>query len=125
MTQPNHFQGKPIKACIYIRSHVTNQELSLREQTEACQKYIEKKSWVASDIFCDKCGGIMAQDKPMLQLMIKRAESGCFDKVIAYSFDRLSRSTIDLLNLKNTFDRYNVELCSITTENDDSNCIGE
>ena len=107
-------QTNTFRAAIFLRTNSANQKSGYSTQIEACRKYIEQRGWIAGDLFLEKNKTGTTTDTPIFQLMIKRAKSGCFDAIVVYSQDRLSRSRLDLDNLRKTLDECNVAICSAT-----------
>ena len=52
-------------------------------------------------------------DRPEFQLMLERAKNGCFDVLVVWTKDRLSRSLMDLFNTKKTLSECGVALISV------------
>lgn len=56
-------------------------------------------------------------DRPEMQRLLADAEHGTIGKVFVYKLDRLSRDTVDTLNLLNkTFPKHGIQLISMTEE---------
>ena len=107
-------QTNTFRAAIFLRTNSKNQKLVYSTQIEACRKYIEHKGWIAGDLFLEKNKTGTTTDTLIFQLMIKRAKSRCFDAIVVCSLDLLSRSCLDLDNLRKTFDKCNVAIWSAT-----------
>ena len=107
-------QAKNFRAAIYLHTDRANQKFGYSTQIEACRKYIEQNGWIACDLFLEKNKTGTTTDTPIFQLMIKRAKSGCFDAIVVYSQDRLSRSRLDLDKLRKTLNECNVAIGSAT-----------
>jgi len=68
------------------------------------------KQFGVDEIFCEKMTGTK-KDRPELEKVKLKARSG--DTVVIYSLSRLGRSTKDLLNLIDEFDKSGIQLISL------------
>lgn len=94
-------------------ARVSTIEQNLDRQIEALHKAgVEDKN-----IFCDIISGAKAE-RPALDDMLSRLRKG--DTVVILSFDRLARSTKQLLDLSNRFEAEGVNLYSIKEQIDTS-----
>ena len=94
-------------------ARVSTIEQNLDRQIEALHKAgVEDKN-----IFCDKISGAKAE-RPALDDMLSRLRQG--DTVVILSFDRLARSTKQLLDLSSRFEAEGVNLVSIKEQIDTS-----
>ena len=108
------YQMNTFRAAIFLRKNSANQKLGYSSQIEACRKYIEHNGWIAGDLFLEKNKTGTTKGTPIFRLMIQRAKSRCFDAIVVYSQDRLSRSRSELDNLRKTLFECNVEICCVS-----------
>jgi DNA invertase Pin-like site-specific DNA recombinase len=108
------YQTNTFRVAIYLRTNGANQKSGYYIQAEACRKYIAHRGWIGRDLFLEKGKKGTTMDTPIFQLMLKRAKSRCLDAIVVYSIDRLSRSRLDLDDLRKTLDGCNVSICSAT-----------
>lgn len=126
--QHNHEQEEPKnnRVAIYSRVSSYNQTFgnSLDEQIRQCRERCEMMGWKVCYIFKEngKSGGNL--DRPQFQLLMKRAEMGCFDTVVFWKLDRFCRSLVDLINIERELKQFNVSLYSITEMIDTTSPVG-
>lgn len=94
-------------------ARVSTIEQNLDRQIEA----LRKAGVEDNNIFCDKISGAKAE-RPALDDMLSRLRKD--DTVVILSFDRLARSTKQLLDLSNRFEVEGVNLYSIKEQIDTS-----
>jgi DNA invertase Pin-like site-specific DNA recombinase len=85
------------RAALYLRvstdkQTVKNQEIQLRQVAE-------RRGWEVVEVYSDAgiSGAKGRKDRPDLDRMLKDAQKGKFDIVMAWAIDRVGRSLIDLL----------------------------
>ncbi len=111
-----------IRCAIYTRKS-TEEGLdaefnSLDAQRESCESYIASQrheGWrEMPDRYDDGgfSGGTM--ERPALKRLIADAQAGCFDMVVVYKVDRLSRSLLDFSRMIEMFDNNNISFVSVT-----------
>jgi hypothetical protein len=68
-----------IRAAIFVRAIAPDidQNASIRMQLEHCGKFIQRNGWIVTDLYLEKEGDAI------LRLMRARAQSGCFDTIVA------------------------------------------
>lgn len=91
---------------IFGYARVSSTEQNLARQIEALKEQgVEDKN-----LFCDKISGAK-QSRPALDDLLSRLRAG--DTVVVVSFDRLARSTKQLLDLMERFNQEGVQLISL------------
>lgn len=116
-----------MKVAAYIRVSTEEQVkegYSISAQKHRLEAYALSQGWEVVQFYVDE--GISAKDlnRPELQRMIKNLEQGVFDCVLVYRLDRLTRSVLDLYQLLNIFERYNVKFKSSTEVYDTTTAMG-
>ncbi len=71
------------------------------------------------------CSGSSIQGRPGIQRILELVRNKQIDAVVVYRLDRLSRSTIDMLEMARFMDRYKVALHSISEKLDTASAIGK
>jgi DNA invertase Pin-like site-specific DNA recombinase len=91
----------------YYYMRVSTKQQSLARQEDAAKAAdIPKQNW-----YCDKSTGRKIS-RDSLNALLDKAQEG--DTIIVHSFDRLSRSTKDLLNTIDTLNERGIKLVSET-----------
>src|SRR5689334_21852965 len=82
---------------------------SIAAQKEKLTAYVQSQDWKISDYYIDE--GISAKDtdRPELQRLLKDIKEAKIDVVLVYKLDRLTRSVLDLYQLLQEFEQYNVK----------------
>jgi site-specific DNA recombinase len=116
-----------MKVAAYIRVSTDEQAqegYSIPAQRNRLEAYAISQGWEIVQYYVDE--GISAKDmnRPELQRMIKGVKEGFFDCVLVYKLDRLTRSVLDLYQLLETFEKYNVKFKSATEVYDTTTAIG-
>lgn len=116
-----------IKRCaVYARKstdHGMDQQFtSIDAQVESCMNYITahaSEGWVHVSTYTDvaQSGGTM--ERPGVKELLEETREGCFDIIVIYKLDRISRSIRDFANLLHELDDLGVSLV-IVTQNFDS-----
>ncbi len=123
---------KQIRAAIYCRVS-TDERLgqefnSLDAQRECCESFIAARKlegWTALPVKYDD-GGFSGGnvERPALQRLLADVDAGRIDAVVAYKFDRLSRSIKDFALLLEGFEEKGVVFVSVTQQIDTSSAAG-
>ena len=80
------------RAAIYARYSSENQrESSIDDQVRLCRDLIAREGWVLAKIYTDASISGSTLLRPGFQAMVKDAQGGAFDIVVAEALDRLSR----------------------------------
>jgi site-specific DNA recombinase len=122
----NNHQAGPVRAAIYARTSSPNQRFnySIDEQIACCKKHAEQRGWIAQYLFIDESERAETADRQKFQLMLQRAQSGCFDVIIFWKLDRFCRSLADLVNTEKVLREHRVALCSVTEYIDTTTSVG-
>ena len=88
-------QGK--RAALYVR--VSTDRQTVENQTAKLTEIAKARGWQIVATFNDAgiSGAKGRKDRPGLDAMLKEAQRGAFDVVMAWAIDRVGRSLIDLL----------------------------
>ncbi len=117
------------KIAIYARkSKLTETGKSIDNQITKCKNSAYDKFKVTDDdiiIYHDDGKSGFYSDRPEYMRMLKDIEQGRIKAVICYKFDRISRKTIDLLNLVERLKAKKIALVSCSDEIDTSNPMGK
>lgn len=116
-----------LKTGIYIRVSTEEQVkhgFSIRAQQENLTSYAKLKNWEIIDFYIDE--GISGKDlnRPSIQRLLKDIENNEIKNVLVYKIDRLTRSTKDLIDLIELFQKHNCEFNSLTESIDTSSPTG-
>jgi DNA invertase Pin-like site-specific DNA recombinase len=86
------------RAALYVR--VSTDRQTVENQVAALTKVAEARGWQIVETFNDAgiSGAKGRTDRPVLDQMLKDAQRGSFDVVMAWAIDRIGRSLVDLLN---------------------------
>jgi DNA invertase Pin-like site-specific DNA recombinase len=89
---------KAKRAALYLRVSTFHRQ-TVENQTVALTKVAKARGWQIVATFNDAgiSGAKGRKDRPGLDEMLKEAQRGAFDVVMAWSIDRVGRSLIDLL----------------------------
>jgi len=88
-------------AVIYARySSVGQNEQSIEGQVRICKEFAESKGFSIVKIYNDKARTGTNDNRPDFQKMITDAESGAFQHILVYKFDRFARNRIDSIMYK-------------------------
>ncbi len=118
-----------MRAALYVRVSTVRQvrkaDSSLETQRELLTAYAHQRGWSVVEVYED--AGLSAKDldRPNLQRLLRDLEAGRFDVVPTYKYDRISRSTRDLLELIERFARAGVDFVSTTQQLDTSTPQGK
>ena len=85
------------RAALYVR--VSTDRQTVENQIAALAKVAEARGWTIVETFSDAgiSGAKGRKDRPGLDALLKEAQRGKFDVVMAWAIDRLGRSLVDLL----------------------------
>lgn len=111
-----------MKAVIYARISTSEQsEHSLGAQVEECRAYVDKERYELTNVYMDDGYSAKNMNRPQLQQMISDLKQRKFNIIVIWRLDRLTRDTMDGLNMvKNDFKPYGVEFASINEDIDTS-----
>ena len=107
-----------MKTGIYVRVSTEEQAqegFSIRGQTEKLKAYALIKEWEIYDIYGDEgISGKNIEDRPAINRLIKDIKNEKVNNVVVFKVDRLTRSTKNLIELVELFDKYNCHFNSLT-----------
>lgn len=115
--------SRPITA-IYTRCSTADQAssgLGLAAQVERCRAYataVGLDQDVRIQVFEDAGVSAKNTDRPALAELLRQVHARAVRVVIVLKTDRLARSTLDMLHMVETFDRYKVSFVSVTEQLD-------
>jgi DNA invertase Pin-like site-specific DNA recombinase len=98
------------RAALYVR--VSTDRQTVENQIGALSKVAEARGWEIVITFRDEgiSGAKGRRDRPGLDEMLKQAQRGKFDVVMAWAIDRLGRSLVDLLSTIESLKACSVDL---------------
>ncbi len=89
-----------MRAAIYCRKSteqngVADDVRSVARQEADCRRFVgSRDGWSVADVYVDDAvSGALFQDRPGLQRLLRDAQAGAFDALVAYDLDRLGRHT--------------------------------
>jgi DNA invertase Pin-like site-specific DNA recombinase len=100
-----------MKIAAYIRVSTDDQKID--SQLEAIKKYCALKDWPLPVLFIDHGESGKKESRPQLDELLRRVKDKEFHSLIVFKFDRLSRSTIQLIQLMELFKAYDVNFISL------------
>jgi DNA invertase Pin-like site-specific DNA recombinase len=102
--------GNTKRAALYVR--VSTDKQTVENQIAALTKVAHARGWSIVETFSDAgiSGAKTRKDRPGLDQMLKAAQRGKFDVVMAWAIDRLGRSLVDLLSTIENLKACNVDL---------------
>ena len=100
----------------------------LRRQREAREAYIKSQAHEGWRLVVDKFddGGLSGAwlERPALQALLDEVRSRKIDIIVAYKFDRLTRSLADFAKLVELFDAHDVSFVSVTQSFNTTSSMG-
>ena len=109
-----------MKAAVYTRVSTASRrrrgdELAFIQQPEVQAEPLcrlaERRGWNVTRVYSDRISGT-AESRPALTELIADARRGCFDVLLIWRFDRLSRSVPHFLQIVDELRRLGIELIS-------------
>ncbi len=103
-------------AVIYARYSSQGQnEQSIEGQIRICTEFAENNSYTVVKIYTDKARSGTNDHRPDFQKMIADADSGAFEQIIVYKFDRFARNRVDSIMYKAQLKKkYGIRVVSAT-----------
>lgn len=118
-----------LKAALYCRvstlEQIKGEFSSLDSQKEQLKTYCKSKNWDIYKIYIDKGKTAANLDRPAFQQIIRDAESGKFEVLVATKLDRISRNSYDWYPLIQKFDSYGVKISACDYEMNTDNAVGK
>ena len=118
---------KEYKTGIYIRVSTDEQAkhgFSIRAQKEKLLNYANIKEWAIYDIYIDEGLSGKNLERPQIQKLLSDIKVKEVNNVLVFKIDRLTRSTKDLIDLIELFQKYNCDFNSLTESIDTSSPTG-
>jgi len=107
-----------LRTAIYVRVSTEEQAqegFSIRAQIEKLKSYALLKDWEIYNIYSDEgISGKNIVDRPAINRLIDDIENEKVNNVLVFKVDRLTRSTKDLIELVDLFEKYNCAFNSLT-----------
>lgn len=108
----------PLRAAIYVRVSTEEQAdhgYSIDAQLDTLRKYCNLYEHSIYKEFVDRgISGKSMENRYELQQMLRDAKEGLFDEVLVWRINRLARRNIDLLQIVEQLDKYNVTFRSFS-----------
>ena len=120
---------RPKRVALYVRvsSDEQTKNWSLTSQRKAGSDYCAAKGWELVEVYADEGHSAWrekAELRPEYLRMMADVEKECFDIVVTYSFDRMSRDLLNMFRTIKTFRDYGVSLVAIREDLDFSGPMG-
>ena len=110
--------AKIVPTAIYVRVSTDDQAqegFSIRGQIEKLKAYALLKDWDIYDIYADEgISGKNIVDRPAVNRLINDIENGKVKNVLVFKVDRLTRSTRNLIELVDLFEKNKCTFTSLT-----------
>lgn len=117
-----------MKVALYIRVSTKEQArdgLSLAAQESLLTKYCEAYGHSIFKVYCDDGYSAKNTNRPALKELLADARKQLFDSVIVWKLSRISRNTVDLLNMLSLFQKWNVDFMSYAEQFDTGTATGK
>lgn len=111
------------KVAIYARVSTSNKGQDLDTQLLPLQRYCKDRNREITEIYTDIMSG-SKESRPSLNQLLDDAQAHKFDTVIVFRFDRISRSTKQLIDLLERFRKLNISFISINENIDTTTPAG-
>lgn len=112
------------KLALYARTSTDKQEKGLEAQQRALHEYLEyKKISEKLEFFDDGISGSMKKQRPGYDALWKAIRAGEVHTVLVYSFSRFARSTKELIDALDVFEKSEIAFISLS-ENIDTRTPG-
>lgn len=97
---------------IYARfsSHAQN-EASIEQQVEMCTAYAQRNNIEILDVYSDYHRTGTTDRRPAFQRMMRHAERGNFNTVIAWKSNRMARNMLNALTYEARLEKFGVRVC--------------
>ena len=98
-------------AVIYARysSHAQN-DASIEQQIEECQAFAARNNLRIIQIYADRAISGRTDRRPEFQKMMRHAESGAFDAIVAYKSNRIARNMLNALSTETKLAQFGVSI---------------
>jgi len=112
------------KVWIYVRCSTTDKGQSTDSQLVWIQDYVAKNWWTVYKVYRDMLSWTK-ESRPWLDDLLADAKNKLFDVVLVFRFDRLSRSTKQLVSTLELFRKLWIDFVSINEQIDTSTITGQ
>ncbi len=114
------------RCALYLRVSTARQLAgnSLATQESQLLRYVRARGYAVADLYVDAGQSGKNTDRPELQRMLDDARRRCFDVVLVWAVDRISRSLPDLLRLIDTLREHGVDFVAVSQDFDTSDPAG-
>ncbi|MDU3828745.1 MAG: recombinase family protein [Staphylococcus sp.] len=118
-----YYERSYLRSCQVSSYEQATEGYSIHEQERKLKAFCEVQNWHDFKVFTDAgiSGGSM--NRPALKRIMDNLEY--YDLVLVYKLDRLTRNVKDLLEMLETFEKYNVAFKSATEVFDTTTAIGK
>lgn len=115
-----------VHAAVYARTSSSSQRFgySIDEQVHQCWQHVEDVGWTVTHVFTDEAESGRDTERPQFQKMLQMAEAGVIDVVTFWKLDRFCRSLVDLVNIEEQLNDWDVALQSVTEYIDTTSPVG-
>ncbi|WP_144461839.1 recombinase family protein [Siminovitchia fortis] len=116
-----------MRVAIYVRVSTQEQAkegFSIPGQLESLRAFCKSQSWDIVEEYKEEGRSAKDLDRPKMQEMMRDIKKNKIDLVLVYKLDRLTRSVLDLYQLLNYFDEYEVKFRSATEVYDTTTAMG-
>lgn len=111
------------RAALYARTSRTGQRIDV--QLEHLRQVGRQRGWEIVGEFVDDDVSSRKKHRPQFAKMLKAAEAGNLDMVVAVALDRYARSTTELLGLAENLKTWGVDFISLRESIDTSTAVGK
>ena len=111
------------KVAIYARVSTTNKGQDLETQLLPLKRYCQDRQREIVEIYSDVMSWTKEQ-RPSLNQLLEDAKQWKFEAVLVFRFDRISRSTKQLIELLENFRKLNIHFISVTENVDTTTPTG-
>jgi len=116
-----------MNCAIYVRVSTDEQAregFSIAAQKERLKAFCQSQGWEITEMYVEEGASAKDLNRPVMKRLLLDVKKNKFDLVLVYRLDRLTRSVLDLYNLLQTFEKYNVAFKSATEVYDTSTAMG-
>lgn len=108
-------------AVIYARYSSHNQrDVSIEQQYEACEKWASEHNYTVTTRYADKAVSGTTDKRPSFQRMMKDAQDGSFDFVIAWKSNRMGRNMLQAMVNESKLAEYGVRCLYVEEDFEDT-----
>lgn len=117
--------GMEKHSALYARTSTDKQEKGLEAQERALLEYCHLKQISDHESYSDEAFSGKLSSRPEFNRMLKAVRDGRIHTVVVYSFSRFARSTSQLLDSLEEFEKRNVRFISLTENIDTDSPYGK